>query len=76
MTGRTPNVENIGISYMYGGKWIPNKSRAIGSGDEFRVGPHIMIIGLDQEMLQTLNQDGSNGSLTLIIFPVVPSDFW
>jgi hypothetical protein len=32
-----------------------------GSGDEFRVGPHIMIVGLDQKMLQTLNQDGSNG---------------
>ncbi len=25
------------------------------------VGPHIMIIGLDQKMLQTLNHDGSNG---------------
>jgi hypothetical protein len=46
---------------MYGGKWIPNKSHAMGSGDEFRVGPHIMIIGLDQKMLRTLNQDGSNG---------------
>ena len=33
----------------------------MGSGAEFHVGPHIMIIGLDQEMMQTLNQDGSNG---------------
>jgi hypothetical protein len=46
---------------MYGGKWVPNKSHAMGSGNEFHVGPHIMIIGLDQKMLQTLNQDGSNG---------------
>jgi hypothetical protein len=61
MAGRTPNVESIGISYMYGGKWIPNKSHAMGSGDEFRVGPHIMIIGLDQKTMQTLNHDGSNG---------------
>jgi len=33
----------------------------MGSGAEFHVGPHIMIIGLDQKMMQTLNQDGSNG---------------
>jgi hypothetical protein len=33
----------------------------MGSGNEFHVGPHIMIIGLDQEILQTLNHDGSNG---------------
>ena len=61
MAGRTPNVQRIGISYMYGGKWVPNKSHAMGSGKEFHVGPHIMIIGLDQKMMQTLNQDGSNG---------------
>src|SRR5580692_48403 len=61
MAGRTPDVQKIGISYMYGGKWVPNKSHAMGSGEEFRVGPHIMILGLDQKMLQTLNQDGSNG---------------
>jgi len=61
LAGRTPNVERIGISYMYGGKWVPNKSHAMGGGNEFRVGPHIMILGLDQKVLQALNQDGSNG---------------
>jgi hypothetical protein len=61
IAGRTPNVQSVGISYMYGGFWVPNKSHAMGSGDEFHVGPHIMIAGLDQKMLQTLNQDGSNG---------------
>ena len=40
---------------------MPNKSHAMGSGAEFHVGPHIMIIGLDQEMMRTLNQDASNG---------------
>jgi hypothetical protein len=59
--GRTPNVQSVGISYMYGGFWVPNKSHAMGSGNEFHVGPHIMIIGLDQKILQTLNHDGSNG---------------
>ena len=61
IAGRTPNVQSVGISYMYGGKWVPNKSHAMGSGNEFHVGPHIMIIGPDQKMMQTLNQDGSNG---------------
>ena len=59
--GRTPNVQRVGISYMYGGKWVPNQSHAMGNGNEFHVGPHIMIIGLDQKTMQTLNHDGSNG---------------
>jgi hypothetical protein len=46
---------------MYGGKWVPNTSHAMGRGNEFHVGPHIMIIGLDQQMMRALNQDGSNG---------------
>jgi hypothetical protein len=61
IAGRTPNVQSVGISYMYGGKWVPNSSHARGSGNEFHVGPHIMIIGLDQKTMRTLNQDASNG---------------
>jgi hypothetical protein len=61
MAGRTPNLQSVGISYMYGGFWIADKSHAMGSGNEFHVGPHIMIIGLDQKIMQTLNHDGSNG---------------
>jgi hypothetical protein len=61
VAGRTPNVQSVGVSYMYGGFWVPNKSDAMGTGDEFHVGPHIMIIGPDQKMLGTLNHDGSNG---------------
>jgi hypothetical protein len=45
------NLSGSFLPYMYGGKWIRNKSHAMGSGDEFRVGPHIMIIGLDQKVL-------------------------
>jgi hypothetical protein len=59
--GRTPNVQRVGISYMYAGKWVPDKSHPAGTSHEFHVGPHIMILGLDQKMLQALNQDGSNG---------------
>jgi hypothetical protein len=61
IAGRTPNVQAVGISYIYDGFWAPNKSHAMGSGKEFHIGPHIMIIGLGQKMLQTFNQDGSNG---------------
>ena len=61
LAGRTPKAESVGISYMYGGFWVRNKSHAMGNGNEFHVGPHIMIIGPDQKMLRTLNQDGSNG---------------
>jgi hypothetical protein len=49
MSGRTSNVQSVGISYMYGGFWVPNQSHAIGSGNEFDVGPHIMIIGLNKQ---------------------------
>jgi hypothetical protein len=28
--GRTPNVQRVGISYMDGGKWVPNKSHCDG----------------------------------------------
>ncbi len=61
MAGRAPNVQSVGISYMYNGFWVPNKSHPMESGNEFHVGPHVMMIGLDQKMLQTLNHDGSNG---------------
>ena len=63
MAGRTLDVQSVGISYMYGGFWVPNNSHAMGSGNEFHVGPHIMIIGLDQKIMQTLNHDGSNGEV-------------
>jgi hypothetical protein len=61
MAGRTPDVKSAGVSYMYGGFWVPNKSHAMQGGDEFHVGPHIMIIGLDQQVMKTMNHDGSNG---------------
>jgi hypothetical protein len=80
---RTPNVQRIGISYMYIGKWVPNQSHAMGSRSEFHVGPHIMIVGLDQKMLQTMNHDGSNGEAYVNTLPgrselylVVPIREW
>jgi hypothetical protein len=83
MAGRTPNLQGVGISYMYGGFWVPNKSHAMGSGNEFHVGPHIMIIGLDQKIMQTLDHDGSNGEAYVNHLPghtelylVIPISEW
>jgi hypothetical protein len=62
LAGRKANIDKVGISYMYMGAWVPNKSgsdRAIHK--EFHVGPHIMIITPHQEELQSFNRDGSNG---------------
>jgi len=47
----------------------------MGSGNEFHVGPHIMIIGLDQKTMQTLNQDGSNGAPYVNSLPGRPELF-
>ncbi len=55
---------------------MPNKSHAMGSGAEFHVGPHIMIVGLDQKMMQTLNRTHRMVSLTSIVFPDTPSCIW
>ena len=83
LAGRTPNVQNVGISYMYTGKMLPNISHATGGGKEFHVGPHIMLIGLDQKRMQALNQDGSNGEPYANHFPghselflVIPIRAW
>jgi hypothetical protein len=61
VAGRKPNLESVGISYMYGGFWVPDRARPGGSDKKFHVGPHIMVLGTDQKKLRTLNQDGSNG---------------
>jgi hypothetical protein len=63
LAGREPHIDKIGISYMYAGAWVPNKSvENHGSmSSEFHVGPHIMIVSPYQEELRTLSHDGSTG---------------
>ena len=62
LAGKQPHIDRIGISYMYNGAWVPNKSGK-GRGGEFRVGSHIMIVGPHQfqDELRPLSHDGSNG---------------
>jgi hypothetical protein len=62
LAGRDPHIDKIGIAYMYVGAWVPNESHN-GRGDEFHVGPHIMIVSPHQFQgeLRPLSHDGSNG---------------
>ena len=62
LAGRAPHITTVGIAYMYIGAWVPNKSRN-GSGEEFHVGPHIMIVSPheNQKELQSISHDGSTG---------------
>jgi hypothetical protein len=65
LAGRKPQIERVGIAYMYGGGWVPNKSNDAGipKGEDYHVGPHIMIVSPtpNQAELQTFSHDGSNG---------------
>jgi hypothetical protein len=63
LAGRQPYITTVGIAYMYIGAWVPNKSRNAADGDEFHVGPHIMIVSPheNQKELQSISHDGSTG---------------
>jgi hypothetical protein len=63
LAGREPHITTIGIAYMYIGAWVPSKSRNGPGGDEFHVGPHIMIVSPheNQKELQSISHDGSTG---------------
>ena len=62
VAGRKPNVQNVGISYMYGGFWVPDTSHALGDDKEFHVGPHIAdVVGSKAVANFEPRTDGSNG---------------
>lgn len=63
LAGREPHITTVGVAYMYIGAWVPNKSRNGSNGDEFHVGPHIMIVSPhdNQKELQSISHDGSTG---------------
>jgi hypothetical protein len=62
LAGHEPRITTMGIAYMYVGAWVPNESRN-GAGEEFHVGPHIMIVSPheNQKELQSISHDGSTG---------------
>jgi hypothetical protein len=57
LAGRTPHIDRIGISYMYIGAWAKSGK----GGDEFHVGPHLMIVSPNRDDFQGLNPDPSTG---------------
>jgi len=57
LAGRTPQIDRIGISYMYFGAWAKSGKGA----EEFHVGPHMMIVSPHQDDFQGMNRDPSNG---------------
>lgn len=58
LAGRTPHIDRIGISYMYLGLWKPAKD---GSGHEFHVGPHLMVVGANEDEFRGFNRDATSG---------------
>jgi hypothetical protein len=46
LVDRQPHIEQVGIAYMYAGAWVPNKlnNPRTPKGEDFHVGPHIMIV--------------------------------
>ena len=58
LAGRTPQIDRIGISYMYVGAW---QSKDGSSAHAFHVGPHLMIVSPHQDDFQRFNRDPSNG---------------
>jgi hypothetical protein len=63
LAGRDPHIETVGIAYMYVGAWVPDLSGRAQKGQDFHVGPHIMIVSphFNQKELQAFSHDGSNG---------------
>jgi hypothetical protein len=62
---RVLHIDRVGISYMYAGAWVPDKSAEDhgSTSSEFHVGPHIMIVSphRNQQEMRVLSHDGSNG---------------
>jgi len=77
LAGKQPHINRIGISCMYNGAWVPNKS-GNGRGGEFRVGPHIMIVVPYQFQgeLRPLSHDGSNGMPYVANFRTALTSTW
>ena len=60
LAGRTPQIDRFGVAYMYFGAWV-KAGKGAPAGQEFHVGPHLMLVSPHQEDFQALNRDGSNG---------------
>ena len=51
LASRKPQIDRLGIAYMYVGAWVKAASSA-STDHEFHVGPHLMIVSPHQDELQ------------------------
>ena len=75
LAGRTPQINAIGISYMYKGAVVRKPGETDQSKPEFHVGPHIMIVSPNQNELQGYNRDGTTGMPYVTHLPNRPELF-
>src|SRR5262245_10747959 len=61
LAGQTPQIDAMGIAYMYRGAWVRKPGEPDSTAKEFHVGPHIMIVSPHQDELQAFNRDGTTG---------------
>jgi hypothetical protein len=57
LAGRPQHVDRLGVAYMYTGHTVPGAS-----GEEFRVGAHIMVVTPHPEDLNGFTRGGWNGT--------------
>ena len=69
--GRPQHVHRIGVAYMYTGHTVPGAS-----GEEFRVGPHIMLVSPHPEDLQGFTRGGWNGTYIIHLPGADRADQW
>jgi hypothetical protein len=60
LAGRPQHVDRLGVAYMYTGHTVPGAS-----GEQFRVGPHIMIVSPHPDELQGFTRGGWNGTYVI-----------
>jgi hypothetical protein len=71
LASRQPNVNRVGVSYMYGGAWVPDLMRMgpAFADKTFNVGPHIMIVTPRDADIEAFSHDGSNGQIYFAHLP-------
>ena len=69
--GRPPHIDRLGVAYMYTGHTVPGAS-----GQEFRVGAHIMVVTPHPEDLKGFTRGGWNGTYMIRLPGADQADKW
>jgi hypothetical protein len=71
LAGQPQHIDRIGVAYMYTGHTVPGAS-----GEEFRVGPHIMLVSPHPEDLRGFTRGGWNGTYIIHLPGADRADQW